>query len=87
VLTPNRVCGIIGYIDNHTICFLCVTGKGIKSMNMIEYYKEKGLSIEGQHQIDVIRGCILASHLDTQDKREMLDFMTALEEYLEDEED
>lgn len=56
-------------------------------MNMIEYYKEKGLSIEGQHQIDVIRDCIVASHLDNQDKREMLDFMTALEEYLEDEED
>ena len=53
-------------------------------MNMIEYYKEKSLSIEGQHQIGMIRGCILESGLDNQDKREMLDFMTALEEYLED---
>ena len=56
-------------------------------MNMIEYYKEKNLSIEGRHQIGMIRGCILASHLDKQDKREMLDFITALEEYLEDEEE
>ena len=56
-------------------------------MNMIEYYKEKGLSMVGIHQITIIRGCILASHLDTQDKREMLDFMTALEEYLKDGED
>ena len=55
-------------------------------MNLIEYYKEKSLSIEGQYQIDMIRGCILASSLDSQDKRELLDFMTALEEYLEDEE-
>lgn len=53
-------------------------------MNLIEYYKEKSLSIEGQHQIDTIRGCILESGLDNQDKREMLDFMAALEEYLED---
>lgn len=53
-------------------------------MNLIEYYKEKSLSIEGQYQIDMIRGCILESGLDNQDKREMLDFMTALEEYLED---
>ena len=57
--------------------------KGIKTMNMIEYYKERGLSIEGIRQITIIRGCILASHLDKQGKREMLDFMTALEEYLE----
>ena len=55
-------------------------------MNMIKYYKEKSLSIEGLRQIGIIRGCILASSLDNQDKREMLDFMTALEEYLEDEE-
>lgn len=55
-------------------------------MNLIEYYKEKSLSIEGQHQIGMIRGCILASGLDNQNKRELLDFMTALEEYLEDEE-
>ena len=60
--------------------------KGGLKMNLIEYYKEKSLSIEGQHQIDTIRGCILASNLDKQDKREMLDFMTALEGYLEDEE-
>lgn len=56
-------------------------------MNLIEYYKEKGLSIEGQHQIGMIRGCILASSLDKQNKRECLDVMTALEEYLEDEEE
>ena len=56
-------------------------------MNLIEYYKEKSLSIEGQRQIYMIRGCILASGLDTQNKREMLDFMTSLEEYLEDEEE
>lgn len=56
-------------------------------MNMIKYYKEKSLSIEGQHQIDMIRGCILASSLDKQNKRECLDFMTALEEYFEDEEE
>ena len=56
-------------------------------MNLIEYYKEKSLSIEGQRQIAVIRGCILASYLNEQDKREMLDFMTALEEYLEDKEE
>lgn len=55
-------------------------------MNLIEYYKEKSLSIEGLHQIGMIRGCILESGLDNQDKREMLDFMTALEEYLEDDE-
>lgn len=55
-------------------------------MNLIEYYKEKSLSIEGQNQIDMIRGCIVASYLDNQDKRELLDFMSALEEYLEDEE-
>ena len=61
--------------------------KEIKSMNMIKYYKERGLSMDGIRQINMIRGCILASYLDKQDKREMLDFMTALEEYLEDEED
>lgn len=55
-------------------------------MNMIEYYKEKSLSIEGRNQIDMIRGCILTSSLDKQDKRELLDFIGALEEYLEDEE-
>mgnify|MGYP001004440790 CR=1 FL=1 len=55
-------------------------------MNMIEYYKEKSLSIEGLNQINMIRWCILASSLDNQNKRELLDFMTALEEYLEDEE-
>lgn len=55
-------------------------------MNLIEYYKEKSLSIEGLYQIGMIRGCILESGLDNQDKREMLDFMTALEEYLEDDE-
>lgn len=55
-------------------------------MNMIEYYKEKSLSIEGQNQIDMIRGCIMASSLEKQDKRELLDFMRALEEYLDDEE-
>lgn len=53
-------------------------------MNMIEYYKEKSLSIEGQHQIDMIRGCIVASCLEKQDKKELLDFIKALEEYLED---
>lgn len=52
-------------------------------MNLIEYYKENGLSIEGDRQINVIRGCIVTSHLDKQDKQEMLDFMTALEEYIE----
>lgn len=54
-------------------------------MNLIEYYKEKSLSIEGQYQIVMIKYCILASSLDNQNKRELLDFMTALEEYLEDE--
>ena len=53
-------------------------------MNLIEYYKEKSLSIEGQHQIDMIRGCIVASCLEKQDKKELLDFIKALEEYLED---
>ena len=61
--------------------------EGTRSMNLIEYYKEKGLSIEGRHQIGMIRGCILASSLDKQDKRECLDVMTALEEYLEDKEE
>lgn len=56
-------------------------------MNLIEYYKEKALSIEGLRQINMIRGCILASYLDKQDKKELLDFITALEEYLEDEEE
>lgn len=56
-------------------------------MNLIEYYKEKSLSSEGLHQIGMIRGCILASSLDKQDKKELLDFMTALDEYLEDEEE
>ena len=55
-------------------------------MNLIEYYKGKSLSSEGLHQIGMIRGCILASSLDKQDKKELLDFMTALEEYLEDDE-
>lgn len=54
-------------------------------MNLIEYYKEKSLSSEGLHQMFMIRGCILASSLGKQEKKELLDFMTALEEYLEDE--
>ncbi|HZJ99770.1 MAG TPA: hypothetical protein VFC79_07175 [Tissierellaceae bacterium] len=52
-------------------------------MNLIEYYKEKSLSIEGKRQINIIRDCVVVSDLDNQDKREMLDFITALEEYLE----
>ena len=55
-------------------------------MNLIEYYKEKSLSSEGSYQISMIKGCILISNLDKQDKKELLDFMTALEEYLEDDE-
>lgn len=46
-------------------------------MNLIEYYKKKSLTAEGKSQIDTIRGCILASGLHTQIKRELLDFMTA----------
>lgn len=55
-------------------------------MNLIEYYKEKGLSEEGERQINIIIGVIMASHLDNQDKRELIDFMRALEEYLEEDE-
>lgn len=54
-------------------------------MNLIEYYKEKSLSIEGRTQINMITRCIMTSELDNQDKRELIDFMRALEEYLEDE--
>ena len=56
-------------------------------MNLIEYYKEKGLSIEGQRQINIIVACIIGSGLDNQDKREHIDFMRALEEYLENDEE
>ena len=51
-------------------------------MNLIEYYKEKGLSIEGERQINMIIGCIVASDLNNQDKRELIDFMRAIEDYI-----
>ncbi|GEM_PF-2397207 len=51
-------------------------------MNLIEYYKEKGLSIEGERQINMIVGCIVASHLNNQDKRELIEFMRAIEDYI-----
>lgn len=56
-------------------------------MNMIEYYKEKSLSVEGRSQINTIIGAILASDLDNQNKKKHIDFMIALGEYLEDEEE
>ena len=55
-------------------------------MNLIEYYKGKSLSIEGQNQIDMIRASIIVAQNDKQIRNELLDFMTALEEYLEDDE-
>jgi len=51
-------------------------------MNLIEYYKEKGLSIEGERQINMIVGCIVASDLNNRDKRELIDFMRAIEDYI-----
>lgn len=54
-------------------------------MNLIEYYKEKGLSIEGRNQINVIVGIIMSSKLEVQYKRECIDFMRSLEEYLDEE--
>ena len=54
-------------------------------MNAFKRYKENGISVEGSRQMNVIRGCIMGSHLESQDKKELLQFMGDLEEYLEDE--
>ncbi len=52
-------------------------------MNVIEQYKRNGVSVDGERNINMIVGCILGSQLDNGTKRELANFMRALEEYLE----
>ena len=50
-------------------------------MEQFERAKESGLSIEQERKLHIIRGCILGSFLSNEEKREMCEFINALEEY------
>lgn len=54
-------------------------------MNMIQYYKEKGYNDIAESQINRITDCIALSKLNPKEINELIDFMVALEEYLQNE--
>lgn len=56
-------------------------------MNVLENRKEKGLSLKGSRIINIIIGCIMVSGLDNKNKRECVEFMRQLEDYLDGDED
>lgn len=68
-----------------SLCLLSEVRKGESKMNMIQYYKEKGYNDIAESQINRITGCIALSKLNPKEINELIDFMVALEEYLQDE--
>jgi len=56
-------------------------------MNQFNKAKENGLSVEQERNLNIIRGCVIASSLDISTKKKLCDFILELEEYFCTEED
>lgn len=53
-------------------------------MNKFEIYKENGLTEEAEKNFNVIRGVILGALLENEEKKNLCDFVSELEEYFND---
>lgn len=56
-------------------------------MNRFKTYKECGLTQEAERSFNMTRGCILASGLEKESKRNLLEFIAECESYFEEEEE
>lgn len=56
-------------------------------MNQFARAKENGLTIEQEDNFDILRGCVMASHLENSDKRKLCSFIQDLQDYFEAEEE
>ena len=54
-------------------------------MNQFERVKDTGITSKQNEKFNIIRGCVLGSCLENYEKRELLEFIHDLEEYLESE--
>lgn len=56
-------------------------------MNQFERVKDTGITLEQDENFNIIRGCVMGSFLENPIKKELMEFINELIEYLEESEE